>query len=138
MGAEHPSCYEWGPPLASPPDRVPPSSTVRLTPTPKESSVRMNHRLRMLSFAAGTLLFASAASASFTVPIRAGGSIHFAWVGDLNGDGRMDYLIDRNTENPQRIEAYSDNGTFLWEVNFGYNSANQDNISPGPSTIDVG
>ncbi|HEX2853631.1 MAG TPA: hypothetical protein VHO24_10355 [Opitutaceae bacterium] len=98
----------------------------------------MNKRTRMLTLAAGTLLFAGIASASFTVPIRSGGSIHFAWVGDLNGDGKMDYLIDRNTENPQRIEAYRDNGTFMWEVNFGYNSANQDNISPGPSTIDVG
>ncbi|HEX2855701.1 MAG TPA: carbohydrate-binding protein, partial [Opitutaceae bacterium] len=66
------------------------------------------------------------------------GSIHFAWVGDLNGDGNPDYLIDRNTTNPQTIEAYTHNGTFLWEVNFGPNSANQDNISPGSATIDVG
>lgn len=91
----------------------------------------------LLSFAALATLFATNANASFTVPIRNGGAIHFAWVGDLNGDGKMDYLIDRQ-ENPQRIEAYTDTGAFMWQVNFGYNSANQDNISPGPSTIDVG
>jgi rhamnogalacturonan endolyase len=81
--------------------------------------------------------FVSVASASFTVPIRNGGAIHFAWVGDLNGDGKMDYVIDRQ-ETPQRIEAYKNDGTFMWEVNFGPNSTNQDNISPGSATIDVG
>lgn len=83
------------------------------------------------------LALSSIAQASFTVPIRNGGPIHFAWVGDLNGDGKMDYLIDRQ-ENPQRIEAYKNDGTFMWQVNFGPNSANQDNISPGSATIDVG
>jgi rhamnogalacturonan endolyase len=92
----------------------------------------------MLSLAVVTSTFIGSARASFTVPIRAGGSIHFAWVGDLNGDGQQDYLIDRNTTNPQTIEAYNHAGTFLWEVNFGPNSANQDNISPGSATIDVG
>ncbi len=92
----------------------------------------------VFALAAGALAFSSISRASFTVPIRNGSSIHFAWVGDLNGDGRPDYLIDRNTSNPQMIEAYTDNGTFLWDVNFGPNSANQDNISPGPATIDVG
>jgi hypothetical protein len=82
--------------------------------------------------------FSAELAASFTVPIRNGGSIHFAWVGDLNGDGRPDYVIDRNTTNPQTIEAYNHAGTFLWSVNFGPNSANQDNISPGSATIDVG
>jgi rhamnogalacturonan endolyase len=97
----------------------------------------MKKGIGMLTLAAGSLLLTSEALASFTVPIRSGGAIHFAWVGDLNGDGRMDYLIDRMT-NPQKIEAYNHAGTFLWEVNFGPNSANQDNISPGSATIDVG
>ena len=93
--------------------------------------------LSLLALTTGALMFSSSAQASFTVPIRSGGGIHFAWVGDLNKDGRMDYLIDRQ-ENPQRIEAYRHDGVFLWQVNFGPNSANQDNISPGSATIDVG
>ena len=93
--------------------------------------------LSLFALAAGAMTLPSVAQASFTVPIRAGGGIHFAWVGDLNGDGNPDYVIDRMT-NPQKIEAYTHAGTFLWEVNFGPNSANQDNISPGSATIDVG
>ncbi|MBC8095973.1 MAG: VCBS repeat-containing protein [Akkermansiaceae bacterium] len=85
----------------------------------------------------GSMIATTAAQASFTVPIRSGGGIHFCWVGDLNGDGKPDYVIDRQ-ENPQRIEAYKHDGTFMWQVNFGPNSANQDNISPGSATIDVG
>jgi rhamnogalacturonan endolyase len=84
------------------------------------------------------LVAGTAAQASFTVPVNhSTGAIHFAWVGDLNGDGKPDYVIDRNTTNPQTIEAYTDKGVFLWGVSFG-NSSNQDNISPGSGTIDVG
>ena len=91
-----------------------------------------------------------AASASFTltanhadepcitVPIRSGGPIHFVWPGDFDGDHEYDYLVDRNTTNPQTLEAYKRDGTFLWSVNLGPNSSNQDNISPGSATIDVG
>lgn len=90
-----------------------------------------------------------AASASFTltanhanepavtIPIRSGGPIHFVWVGDFDGDHEYDFLVDRMT-NPQTLEAYKRDGTFLWSVNLGPNSSNQDNISPGSSTIDVG
>jgi rhamnogalacturonan endolyase len=94
--------------------------------------------LQPLFFAGAALFILNPARADFTVPIRNGSSIHFVWVGDLNGDGKPDYVVDRNTSNPQKIEAYTDNGTFLWEVNFGPNSANQDNIEPGSATIDVG
>ncbi|KXH31568.1 hypothetical protein CSIM01_12347 [Colletotrichum simmondsii] len=71
------------------------------------------------------------------VPIRSGGAVKFVWVGDLDGDGEWDYVLDRQTS-PQTIEAYTGNGTFLWEVNLGPNSENQNNIEPGSSTIDVG
>ncbi|KAK1459756.1 hypothetical protein CMEL01_02755 [Colletotrichum melonis] len=71
------------------------------------------------------------------VPIRSGGAVKFVWVGDLNGDGEWDYVLDRQTS-PQTIEAYTGNGTFLWEVSLGPNSENQNNIEPGSSTIDVG
>ncbi|KAK1723237.1 uncharacterized protein BDZ83DRAFT_753740 [Colletotrichum acutatum] len=71
------------------------------------------------------------------VPIRSGGAVKFVWVGDLDGDGEWDYVLDRQTS-PQTIEAYTGNGTFLWEINLGPNSENQNNIEPGSSTIDVG
>lgn len=73
-----------------------------------------------------------------TVPIKAGSSVHFVWVGDLDGDGSYDYVIDRPTDDQQKLEAYSNTGKFLWSVDMGPNSANKNNISPGASTIDVG
>ncbi|KAK1672379.1 hypothetical protein BDP55DRAFT_731382 [Colletotrichum godetiae] len=71
------------------------------------------------------------------VPIRSGGAVKFVWVGDLDGDGEWNYILDRQTS-PQTIEAYTNNGTFLWEIDLGPNSENQNNIEPGSSTIDVG
>jgi rhamnogalacturonan endolyase len=71
------------------------------------------------------------------VPINAGGGVKYTWVGDLNGDGNYDYVIDRQTS-PQSIEAYSSTGAFLWKINMGPNSTNQNNIEGGSSTIDVG
>lgn len=71
------------------------------------------------------------------VPIRGGGPIKFVWVGDLDGDGEYDYVLDRQTS-PQKIEAYRRDGTFLWDVDLGPNSQNQNNISPGSSTVNVG
>jgi rhamnogalacturonan endolyase len=71
------------------------------------------------------------------VPLRAGPPIKFVWVGDLDGDGAYDYVLDRQAV-PQKVEAYRSDGTFLWEVNLGPNSTNQNNIEGGSSTIDVG
>lgn len=71
------------------------------------------------------------------LPIRDSGPLKFVWVGDLDGDGEYDYVVDRHNEQ-QSIEAYRSNGEFLWEVNMGENSVNQDNVSPGSSAIDVG
>ena len=73
-----------------------------------------------------------------TVPIKAGSKIHFVWVGDLDGDGAYDYVLDRYSDNHQKLEAYSSKGKFLWEIDLGANSENKNNISPGASTIDVG
>ena len=88
-------------------------------------------------FTIGALLLAvTAAQAHYTVPIHSGGVIKFVWVGDLDGNGTKDFVLDRNTANPQTIEAYTDKGVFMWGVSFG-NSSNQDNISPGSGTIDV-
>ncbi|MGP3915548.1 rhamnogalacturonan lyase family protein [Nonomuraea sp. 10N515B] len=71
------------------------------------------------------------------LPLRAGGPVKFVWVGDLDGDGEYDYVLDRQTS-PQKIEAYRNNGQFLWQVDMGPNSTNQNNIEGGSSTIDVG
>jgi rhamnogalacturonan endolyase len=71
------------------------------------------------------------------VPIEPGGPIKFVWVGDLDGDGEYDYVVDRQTS-PQSIEAYRSDGTQLWTVDLGPNSLDQDNIEGGSSTIDVG
>ena len=38
----------------------------------------------------------------------------------------------------QVLEAYKRDGTFLWRVDMGPNSRQQDNIEPGSSTISVG
>jgi len=80
----------------------------------------------------------TANSPYYTVPIRSGGEIHFAWIGDFDGNGTIDFVIDRVAANPQTIEVYRDDGTFMWEVNFGPNSADKDNLYPSSGTIDVG
>lgn len=76
------------------------------------------------------------------VPLQGGNTdeIHFVWIGDLDGDGEYDFVVDRlNGEGrPQAIEAYHRNGTLLWSVDLGPNSTNTYNIEPGSATIDVG
>lgn len=73
-----------------------------------------------------------------TVPIKAGTAVHFVWVGDLDGDGAYDYVLDRPIDDEQKLEAYSSTGKYLWTLNLGPNSTNKNNISPGASTLDVG
>lgn len=72
----------------------------------------------------------------------------FVWVGDLDGDGEYDYVIDRlapfdPTNNDiglgnQYVEAYKRDGTRLWQIDMGINSRNTYNIEPGSSTISMG
>ncbi|ONK14178.1 hypothetical protein [Streptomyces sp. MP131-18] len=71
------------------------------------------------------------------VPLREGGTVKFAWVGDLDGDGAYDYVIDRQGTT-QALEAYTSEGEFLWEVDMGPNSRDQNNIEGGSATINVG
>ncbi|MEV0621334.1 hypothetical protein AB0I81_48955 [Nonomuraea sp. NPDC050404] len=71
------------------------------------------------------------------VPLREGGRIKFVWVGDLDGDGAYDYVVDRQTA-PQKIEAYRSDGRLLWEMDLGPNSVDQNNIEGGSATVDVG
>ena len=72
------------------------------------------------------------------INIKSGSKIHFVWVGDFDGDGEYDYLVDRNTDTYQKLEAYKSDGTYLWTIDLGYNSENKNNITPGASAIDVG
>lgn len=79
------------------------------------------------------------------VPLRdpgAGYQTRYVWVGDLDGDGEYDFVIDRisiaSPAGQQRIEAYKRDGTFLWDVDLGPSSTNTYNIEPGAATIDVG
>ncbi|MGD0655260.1 MAG: hypothetical protein ABSA16_13015 [Thermoguttaceae bacterium] len=98
-----------------------------------------------------TLAANAVAEPCVTVPLRipdSGYTTKYVWVGDLDGDGEYDYVIDRlaptdpnNSDlglGPQYIEAYKSDGTFLWSVNLGPNSLNIYNIQPGSSTIDEG
>ena len=71
------------------------------------------------------------------VPIRSGAQIKFVWAGDLDGDGEYDFVLDRHSTT-QSIEAYRSDGAFLWEVDMGANSKNQDNIEPGSAAINTG
>jgi len=74
-----------------------------------------------------------------TVPIpQATSTVHFVWVGDLDGDGALDYLIDQPALDHQQLQAYSSTGKHLWTLDLGANSENKNNISPGASTLDVG
>lgn len=77
------------------------------------------------------------------IPIRslADHIVHFVWVGDLDGDGEYDYVLDRLPTTAgvtQKLEAYTRTGTLLWVVDLGPTSTNTNNIEPGAATIDVG
>lgn len=74
----------------------------------------------------------------YKVPLRKGCTIRTVWPGDLNGDGKFDFVVARNCDLNQKIEGYLSDGTFLWEIDLGPNSLNKNNIRPGPTTINVG
>ncbi len=66
--------------------------------------------------------------------------VKFCWVGDLDGDGEFDFVVDRQPpgETSQYVEAYKRDGTLLWRINLGPNSTNHYNIEPGASTVSMG
>lgn len=70
-------------------------------------------------------LVANAAAQCKILNINQGGKIHFVWVGDFDGDGEYDYLVDRNADEHQKLEAYRSDGTYLWTIDLGYNSENK-------------
>ncbi|QGZ38075.1 hypothetical protein IP92_01643 [Pseudoduganella flava] len=78
----------------------------------------------------------------------AGWRTKYVWVGDLDGDGEYDFVLDRIapfTEGnddyaiaPQKLEAYKRDGTRLWQIDLGPGSLKTYNISPGPATLSMG
>jgi fibronectin-binding autotransporter adhesin len=59
--------------------------------------------------------------------------VKFCWVGDFDGDGEYDYLVDRlslTANVNQYLQAYKRDGTFLWQMDMGPNST----LSSGNST----
>ena len=66
-------------------------------------------------------------------------TMKFCWPGDLDGDGKYDFVLDRRsagvvsedggdetsdidgTSPPVHIDAYNSDGTFKWRINMGYN-----------------
>ena len=81
---------------------------------------------------------------STAYPNPASGSpynVKFCWVGDFDGDGEYDFLVDRvptDGEDRQYLEAYLRDGTFLWRMDMGPNSVNQYAYEPGSSAISIG
>ena len=68
-------------------------------------------------------------------------NVKFCWVGDLDGDGEYDFIVDRSNPNVdarQWLQAYRRDGTLLWQMNMGPNSVNHYNITPGSSSIGIG
>lgn len=67
--------------------------------------------------------------------------VKFCWVGDLDGDGEFDFVVDRHNPNEaarQWLQAYKRDGTLLWQINLGPNSVDQYHIEPGSSSISIG
>ncbi len=45
----------------------------------------------------------------------------FVWPADLDGDGEMEYVVDRKQVNNDMLEAYTRDGKHLWTVSLGPN-----------------
>jgi rhamnogalacturonan endolyase len=75
------------------------------------------------------------------IPIKAaaGRNIHLAYVGDLDGDGEYEYVVDRFGNGvSQYVDAYHRTKGFMWRVDMGPNSTNTDLSLSGPDTISCG
>jgi rhamnogalacturonan endolyase len=75
------------------------------------------------------------------IPLKAAPSrkIHLAYVGDLDGDGEYEYVVDRfGNDVSQYVDAYHRDGTFMWRVDMGPNSTNTALSLSGPDTLSCG
>jgi fibronectin-binding autotransporter adhesin len=69
--------------------------------------------------------------------------VKFSWFGDFDGDGEYDYLVDRMSDTTggmnQFLQAYKRDGTFLWQMDMGFNSTNTANAyEPAAAAISIG
>lgn len=97
-----------------------------------------------------SLAATTAVKSYLSIPLRSTGTdtgtlqtydVKFAWVGDLDGDGAYDFVVDRlstTASQAQFLEAYKSDGTFLWRMAMGPNSTNQYAYEPGSSAISIG
>ncbi|MGC4087680.1 MAG: hypothetical protein QM756_07245 [Polyangiaceae bacterium] len=75
------------------------------------------------------------------IPLRAASTdafVHLAWVGDLDGDGEYDFVVDRISAQAPVVDAYTRGGKFLFRLDTGPLGADQDNIEGGATTISNG
>ena len=64
----------------------------------------------------------------------------FVWPCDLNGDGEMDYVVDRCPVDGTRnffVEGYLADGTFLWNVDLGVNEVPCDGQNDNMCAYDI-
>lgn len=98
-----------------------------------------------------------AASTSFTIPAgtsadpfikiplqpcpEGGFYVHLAWTGDLDGDGEYDYVVDRlplqGVTGTIKLDAYKSDGTFMWRIDLGPNTAISDGHNDGVTVYDL-
>lgn len=71
-------------------------------------------------------------------PAGAGAFVHLGWVGDLDGNGEYDVVVDRISGDAPKVDAYTLDGQFLWRLDTGPGGVDQDNIEGGPSTMSNG
>lgn len=68
-------------------------------------------------------------------------AVNFVWVGDLDGDGEYDFVVDRIPTvvglSP-KVEAYKRDGTFLWRMDAGPLGIDLNNIEGGATAISNG
>ncbi len=76
------------------------------------------------------------------IPLQAapGRGVKFGCVGDLDGDGEYEFVVDRQEapNTSQYVDAYHRDGRFLWRIDMGPNSTNTSNSTPGPANIGFG
>jgi len=82
----------------------------------------------------------------YSIPLRQNAVPYitkYVRVGDLDGDGDYDFVLVRepvtaDPTSPMVVEAYKQDGTYLWQLDCGPNSLDHYNNEPGSSTLDCG